>query len=130
MKTTLDYLDEMKRRAGIDSDYAAAKLLRVTTSAMSRYRTLGMTFDPTTAAKVARILDVNPMEVIAASMHQRVKDCEEKTFWREEWVRSGGESREQIESMAGILVGDSAYQDADCPVSGPLFEAAQQSWHP
>lgn len=129
MKTTIEYLDEVKRRAGIDSDYAAAKLLRLTTAAIGRYRHHSMTFDPTTAAKVARIIDVTPMEIIAATQYQRAKTADDKAFWFEEWVRAGGESREQIEAMAGVRIGDAAYQDADCPRSGPLFETAQ-TWHP
>lgn len=130
MKTTLEYLDEMKRRAGIESDYAAAKLLRITTQAVSRYRTHLQTFDVTIALKVANVLGVEPMEVIAATNYERSKDAETRALWRDAWIRCGGESREQIEAMAGLRVGDAAYQDADCPVSGPLVEAAQQSWHP
>jgi hypothetical protein len=104
-------------------------LLRLTTAAIARYRHHSMTFDPTTAAKVARVLDITPMEVIAASQHQRAKTDEEREFWREEWIRCGGESREQIESMAGIRVGDPAYQDADCPRVA-LDSFSVQTWHP
>jgi hypothetical protein len=130
MKTTLQYLDELKRAAGVESDYAVAKLLRITNSAVSRWRTLNITFDTKVATKVARILNVDPMEIIAAAQFERSKDDESRAFWREEWIRSGGQSREELERLAGWSVGHPAYQDADCPKSGPLVEAARQSWHP
>jgi hypothetical protein len=130
MKTTLQYLDELKRAAGVDSDYAASKLLRVTTGGVSRWRTGSKTFDPTIAVKVANILGVNPLEVIAAAQYERASDDETKALWRAAWIQSGGQSREELERLAGWSVGHPAYQDADCPKSGPLVEAARQSWHP
>jgi transcriptional regulator with XRE-family HTH domain len=130
MKTTLQYLDEIKRAAGVESDYAVAKLLRITNSAVSRWRLHNITFDTKVACKVARILNVDPLEVIAAAQYERSKDDDSRAFWREEWIRAGGQSRAELESLAGWKVGHSAYQDADCPRSGPLFDGAAQHWHP
>jgi hypothetical protein len=129
MKTTLQYLDELKRAAGVESDYAVAKVLRITASAISRWRTLNITFDTQVATKVARILSIDPLEVIAAAQYERAKTDEKKAFWKEEWIRAGGQSRAELESLAGWRVGHAAYQDADCPKSGPLVTAAQ-AWHP
>jgi transcriptional regulator with XRE-family HTH domain len=130
MKTTLHYLDEIKRAAGVESDYAVAKLLRITASAISRWRLHKITFDTQVATKVARILNIEPLEVIAAAQYERAKDPDNRAFWLDEWIRAGGQSREELERLAGWSVGHAAYQDADCPKSGPLFEGAAQSWHP
>lgn len=43
MKTTVEFLDAVKARRDLPSDYAAAKVLGVTRAAVSRYR-LGQGF--------------------------------------------------------------------------------------
>ena len=87
MKTTLEYIDAVKMRRDLPSDYAIAKLLGVSRQAVSQYRQGKAAFDDLTAVRVAEILDINPMEVIAAANRERAKSEEVKRVWSSIWDR-------------------------------------------
>ncbi|WP_229415648.1 helix-turn-helix domain-containing protein [Pseudoduganella armeniaca] len=70
---TLEYLDAVKRRHGITSDYALAKLLKIGQPAISAYRNGRRIIDDDTALAVAVALEVNPLAVIAAANAERAK---------------------------------------------------------
>ena len=81
MKTTLDFLEAVSRKLGGASDYAIAKELGVTRSSVSKYRNGHGGFDDETALKVARILDMDPAAVAAASHAERAKTPEARQMW-------------------------------------------------
>lgn len=81
MKTTLEFLDGVSAKLGGASDYAIAKELDVTRSAVSRYRNGLSTFDDETAIRVARILDIDPAAVLLAAHAERTKNPEAKNLW-------------------------------------------------
>ncbi len=81
MKTTIQYLDAVKERHSIISDYALAKVLGVRQNTISNYRTGRSGMDTTTAAKVAELLAVNALEVIAATEIERAKREDVRKFW-------------------------------------------------
>lgn len=85
MMTTVEYLDEVKAKLGLPSDYAAAKALGVANSAVSRYRHGKGTFDDLVAFKVAEILEINPLEVICAINHERAANDEQRERWTARW---------------------------------------------
>jgi transcriptional regulator with XRE-family HTH domain len=85
MRTTVDYLDALKAKLGLPSDYAAAKLLGVTRSAASRYRTGVSTFDDEVAVRVAELLEINPLEVIFALRAERAANEDARTRWEGYW---------------------------------------------
>lgn len=85
MRSTVDYLDAVKAKLGLPSDYAAAKVLGITRAAASRYRTGLSTFDDEVCFKVAEILDLNPLEVIVAARTERAKETDAKTRWERHW---------------------------------------------
>ncbi|ONN91534.1 hypothetical protein A8D62_10110 [Burkholderia cenocepacia] len=90
MKTTVEYLDAVKQKLGIESDYAAAKALSMTRAGISKYR-LGRTyFDDMTAVRVATILDLDPMEVISAANAERARDDSAREFWENVWGKVTG----------------------------------------
>lgn len=77
---TVEYLDAVKRASGLASDYQLAHVLGVTRSAVSLYRNKKSVFDNTVALKIAELLNVDPMTVIA--------DCElERGSTFEGWKR-------------------------------------------
>lgn len=78
--TTLEYLDAVKKRLGISSDYALAKRLGVTRSAVSKFQN-GAVFGDDVAVTVAEILQIHPMEVISAANAERAKTPEQKARW-------------------------------------------------
>lgn len=62
---TAQYLDAAKQKLGIKSDYALAPCLGMTKQAISKMRNRPLVMSNTTAAKVAEILDLDPLRVIA-----------------------------------------------------------------
>ena len=86
MKTSIEYLDAAKARLGIESDYAMAKLLDITKQAMSNYRHGRNSMDVYAATRVAEILEIDPMEVIAAASAEGEKNPERRNFWQKKWA--------------------------------------------
>lgn len=78
---TLEYLAACKKRLGIESDYALAKALGVAQSSVSNYRIGRSRIDDEVALTIAEILQVNPMQVIAAANAERAKTPEQKARW-------------------------------------------------
>ena len=78
---TLELLEAVKERRGITSDYALAKVLGVTQSAVSSYRTGRSRIDDDVALTVAEILQMHPMQVIAAANAERAKTEEQRARW-------------------------------------------------
>jgi transcriptional regulator with XRE-family HTH domain len=95
---TKDYIEEAKQRAGIVSDYGLAKRLGITKQAMSGYATGNRIMDDYTAAKVAELLGINALEVIAAANAEREKDSAKVEFWRR---LAGGH---KAGGLAGVLI--------------------------
>ncbi|MBR8358347.1 helix-turn-helix domain-containing protein [Burkholderia vietnamiensis] len=81
MKTTIEWLDAVKARLDLPSDYAAAKVLCVTRSAVSGYRNGRATLDDEVCLRVAEILEVDPFEVLATVKIERIKDEERRAVW-------------------------------------------------
>lgn len=74
MKTTAEYLDAIKARHHLPSDYAVAKMLGITRAAVSRYRNNEGTFDDPVSIRAAELLDLDPEEVILSGYVARAKD--------------------------------------------------------
>jgi hypothetical protein len=79
---TIEYLDAVKRKHSLTSDYQLAKLLDCPTPVVSRYRTGHRVMDDYTAARVAELLDMEPLVVIAQANAERERDEGKKAFWR------------------------------------------------
>lgn len=83
---TIDYLDAVKAAYSLTSDYQLAKKMSENSNRISSYR-VGRTFmDDDLAIKIAYLLDLNPLTVLADAHIER----EEKrgsvnlvTFWQE-----------------------------------------------
>jgi len=83
------------------SDYRVGKLLKLSSSVMSKYRLHGNTFDDVTAARVAELLDM-PAEIVIADMHyQRAKKKGNKQVM-EAWTEI---SKKVSGTAAGIMLG-------------------------
>ena len=74
-------MEAVKVRSGITSDYALAKVLGVTQSAVSSYRTGRSRIDDDVALTIAQILGVNPLVVIAQANAERAKTPEIRARW-------------------------------------------------
>lgn len=71
-----EWIDRVKSARGIESDYAAAKLLGVNKSTISQYRSRESTLDEDAAITVANMLGLEPAGVILDQAAERVKSPE------------------------------------------------------
>jgi hypothetical protein len=78
---TIEYLDAVKSRLEITSDYALAKRLGWPQATISGYRTGRRFFDDDAALSVAAALDIHPLQVIAAANAERAKTPEQRARW-------------------------------------------------
>ncbi len=78
MQTTIEFLDALKARHSLASDYKAAKFLGVTVSGVSLWRRGKATFDDATAIKVGKLLDLDAGYVLACVHAERAKRTEER----------------------------------------------------
>ena len=102
MKTTIEYLDIAKKMLEIESDYELARQLDLGRSSISGYRKGKNTFDDYTALKIARVLKIDPMEVIAAANAERAKSEEEKKDWENFSKRLGGAAATIVLMLVGF----------------------------
>lgn len=80
-KSTLRYLDAIKQRHDVKSDYAVSKLLGITRQQVSNYHRRGEFFSDITALRVAELLDIEFMEVLAAQNAERARRPDERKVW-------------------------------------------------
>lgn len=78
---TLEYLDAIKEKFGLKSDYALAKKLELTSTAVQIMRKGTSVFSDKTALKVAELLEINSAEVMIQSHVERCSDAEVKAAW-------------------------------------------------
>lgn len=78
---TIEYLQAVKSRLGITSDYALAAKLGITRSAISKLQQGGVSFSDDVALSVAEILGVHPFTVIAQANAERAKTPEQRARW-------------------------------------------------
>jgi len=68
---TKQYLDAAKKKLRIESDYALAPHLGLTKQAISKLRNRPLVMSNTTAARIAGILELEPLKVIADAELER-----------------------------------------------------------
>jgi len=82
MRNTLEFLDAVKARHQLTSDYQLAKFLGVRQATISGYRNGSRALDETMAMKVAAALALDPAHVLACIAAERAKDEAIKKAWR------------------------------------------------
>lgn len=83
MRSTVELLDAVKRQQSITSDYELARELGVSRQAVSKYRHGACTFDNLTAFRVAELLKMSPVKVLAIIGAERTKRPEQRKKWQE-----------------------------------------------
>lgn len=116
-----DYLDRVKAEKQISSDYALAKALGVQESALANYRHGRRVMDTYTAARVAELLRLDPMEVIAAAQVEREKDATKRAYWADWLKRFAPDARAVVPAILGLTCTMmSAYiSESDTAISSP-----------
>ena len=83
METSKDFTSAIKARYGIESDYQLAKLLGITRSAMSKYRTgVCHVFGEDIGYRIAELLDLDAGYVLSCLAAERSKDIKVKKVWQ------------------------------------------------
>jgi len=81
MKTTVDFLNDVKARYDIKSNYALAKLMGQTDTAVARWMHGKNTLSDETAVKVAELLEIEPSFIMACIAAERSKNPAVKKAW-------------------------------------------------
>jgi len=84
MDTTCDFLDALKYKTGIASDFGLAEYLQITRSTVSAYRLKRCTFSDETALHVADLLGLNRGYVLAC-VHAEKNRNDDKAY--DEWEK-------------------------------------------
>jgi hypothetical protein len=101
MNTTCDFLDAIKARHGVPSDYALAKTLGVTHQMVSGYRAGRVFLGDSTAIKVAELLELDAAVILAAVHCERAKKPDEKAAWSAMLEKLGGIAAALFISIGG-----------------------------
>lgn len=83
MKTTVELIDELRRRRQL-TDYGAAKALGVTRSTISNYRCRGIVMAPAVAHRLAELLEIDSAYVraiVEAERAARDEQPAERAMW-------------------------------------------------
>ena len=102
MKTTVEFLDAVKARHGLTSDYALARLLGVVPSAIYGYRAGRSHLDEGICLTVAKALDVAPGYVLACVAAERAKRTEVARAWRELAKQAAGVAALVLVAVSGL----------------------------
>ncbi len=87
MKTVNDYLDLLKKKYELKSDYALAKFLGISKQRITTYRQGRSSFNTEFSIVVAKFLGLEPMEIIAAMNAVREKDNLAQRFWKDTYYK-------------------------------------------
>jgi hypothetical protein len=78
---TQDYLDQVKVKLSLPSDYAVAKVLHLTRGAVSALRLGKAHFSDMTALRVSEILGVPFIQVVTDCYIERAREPEVRAAW-------------------------------------------------
>lgn len=82
MKTTIEYLEQVKAARALPSDYALAKVLGISHQSIMQYRSGRSALGIETAMKVGEILGIDGHAVYAHGQIERAKKPEISDFWK------------------------------------------------
>lgn len=80
MRYLQSYIDELKEKLHLESDYAVAKLLGIERQTMTKIKQ-GEVLGAEKCTRIANALKRDPMEIIATAMAQKEKNKELKAIW-------------------------------------------------
>lgn len=114
---TVDFLDAVKARHNLPSDYAAAKFLELTQAQVSRYRTGRDYFGDEVALRVAEHLAMPPAYVLACVHAERASTAQLRSIWTKIATNA-----KKASSKAGTA--------AACGILSVAFSGGPDAWNP
>ena len=82
------WIKKLKAKTGISSDYKLSDTLNLSRARLSQISKGEGQFGPAAAVRTARMLDVEPMLVVASVMFHAASDAEQSSFWREVYCKA------------------------------------------
>lgn len=76
-----EYIDALKQRHSLRSDYAASKLIGISPNRLSNYRTDRSDFDADIIPRIAELLDMDPAVIVADIAAARAKTAFERSAY-------------------------------------------------
>lgn len=119
MRSTLEFLDAVKARHSLTSDYSLAPILGVTKQEVSKLRNSKAFLGDQTAIQVAKLLEIDPAEVLSAVHAERAKTPAEKAAWASIFQRI-------TTAACGVLLGVSTISP---PPEAPAGEGASSVYY-
>ncbi|MDP1897794.1 MAG: DUF3693 domain-containing protein [Sulfurimicrobium sp.] len=104
MNTTNEFLDAIKAKHGLVSDYALCKKLGVSSSRIGNYRSKRSVFDDLMAVQAAKLLEIDPMYVIAAVHAESAKKESERKVWTDILEKLGGLAASVVIGLALVAL--------------------------
>jgi len=83
MKTTVEYLDAVKAKLRLPSEYALAKALGITQQSVAQYRNGRSALGIETSMKIGELLGVDGHAVYADGQIERAKNAQVLDFWKQ-----------------------------------------------
>lgn len=80
MSKITKYFNELKKAEGLESDYKVAQYLGVSKQYAYKVRDTGRLSDAL-CIKIAKALEINPMEIVSLREHEKAKDKDAKKMW-------------------------------------------------
>mgnify|MGYP003704798689 CR=1 FL=1 len=111
MHTTVDLIDAAKAARGIATDYRLAKILGLTTAAVSAMRVRGGGISDETAEKLADLAGLDAGYVLACAHAERAKSASLKSIWESVAKKAAG-------AAVAVLIGAGLLPYADTPTAG------------
>lgn len=98
-----NWIDRVRSKKGLPSDYAAAKVLGLSRFTVSGYRQRpDATLDEDIAVKVANVLEMSPAIILADQAMERAKSDDAKSAWSSIIDRLGGVAAMVVVSVASL----------------------------
>lgn len=116
MKTTCHFLDAVKTRHALPSDYALAKKLGITSQSITQYRNGRLLLSDSMAITVANLLEIDPAIVISSAHAERAKKPEERAIWEGIIERLGGVAAALVLGV-GLVSAPPQAEAAQAPIS-------------
>jgi plasmid maintenance system antidote protein VapI len=123
MKTTADFLDDLRAKLGLSSDNKLAVAMGWKRQHLSPFRQNRATFSDETAVKIARLLEVAPDYIMACMAAQRSKTPETRSAW-ERIARKVAAAVLLCAGLSGLLHNQNVRANPSSPLPGPIYTYA------
>jgi hypothetical protein len=95
MITSIEWISVLKSKVSVQSDYAIAKLLGVSSATLSSYRTRKTFLDKIVCNRIAFLIEIDPKYLYVSTHYERAQSPEEMQVWFSLWQAIEGPQLEE-----------------------------------